>query len=424
MRSKRSRGERFIEKGRAEVQCMRVDIQRQLAGLTKEEATVAARYIFALGAVLAALLLTVVLSKTLAGIDFLIVLTAIMMSSLYGGLGPALAATGLSVAAFCPIVGEGWLGPVQASEAYRLGLFALVSTLVSFIGSSVRSARLQLEASRRDAEEAVDNLLTSEGARAALVVELREALRARDEFLSIASHELKTPLTSLELQVESLERVVARDRDAGGTGGGAVEKVANKLALIERQVIRLTELINNLLDVSVIMAGRMKMQVEKMELGQLVTDVIDRLREPLASAKCEVHVELREQAWGYWDPVRLEAVVMNILFNAMKFGRGKPISIVVRTAAGKAELSVRDEGIGIERADHTRIFERFERAVPEQYGGMGVGLWIVRRTVEALGGSVRVESEPEQGATFTVSLPRASASTPPPPGLRFNEVGG
>lgn len=404
---------------------MRVDIQRQLAGVTKEQASVVARYVFALGAALAALLLTLLLSKTLAGIDFLIVLTAIMMSSLYGGLGPALAATGFAVAAFCPIVGEGWLGPMHASEAYRLGLFGLVATLVSFIGSSVRSARIQLEAARHDAEEAVDNLLASEGARATLVVELREALRSRDEFLSIASHELKTPLTSLELQVESLERVLTRARDTAGAAGAdsALEKVMQKLALIERQVIRLTELINNLLDVSVIMAGRMKMQVEKMELGQLVTDVVERLREPLANAKCEVLVDLKEPAWGYWDPVRLEAVVMNLIFNAMKFGRGKPITVAVRPAAGKAELSVRDEGMGIARADHARIFERFERAVPEQYGGMGVGLWIVRRTVEALGGSVHVESEPDRGATFTVCLPRASASTPPPPGLRFKEVG-
>ncbi|HLM71164.1 MAG TPA: ATP-binding protein [Polyangiaceae bacterium] len=402
---------------------MRVEIQRQLAWLTKEEASVAARYVFSLGVALAALLLTLLLSRTLEGINFLIVLTAIMMSSLYGGLGPALAATGFSVAAFCPIVGEGWLGPAQAAEAYWLGLFGLVATLVSFIGSSVRSARIQLEVARRDAEEAVDNLLASEGARAALVVELREALRTRDEFLSIASHELKTPLTSLELQVESLERALARD----SSKVGSPEKVGQKLAVIERQVVRLTELINNLLDVSVIMSGRMKMQVEKMELGQLVTDVLDRLRDPLASAKCEVSVDLKDQAWGLWDSVRMEAVVMNLLFNAMKFGRGKPISITLRTVAGKAELSVRDEGIGIARADQSRIFERFERAVPEQYGGMGVGLWIVRRTVEALGGSVRVESEPEKGATFTVSLPRAvSTSAPPPAGMlgRFKEVGG
>jgi signal transduction histidine kinase len=398
---------------------MQADIQRQLVRLTKEQASIAARYVFALGVALAALLLTLLLSRTLEGINFLIVLTAIMMSSLYGGLGPALAATGFTVAAFCPIVGEGWLTAAEPSEAYRLGLFGLVAVLVSFIGSSVRTARLQLEAARHEAEAAVESLLASEGARAELVVELREALRARDEFLSIASHELKTPLTSLELQVESLERVLTRDAEGSG-----VAKVGQKLALIERQVIRLTELINNLLDVSAIMAGRMKMQVEKVELGELVTDVVDRLREPLASAKCEVSVDVKDQAYGLWDRVRLEAVVMNLLFNAMKFGRGKPISIAVRCALGRAEVSVRDEGIGIARGDQARIFERFERAVPEQYGGMGVGLWIVRRTVEALGGAVRVESEPEKGATFTVSLPRASASTPPPPGMmkRFNEV--
>lgn len=399
---------------------MQAEFERQLAWLTKDEASTAARYVFSLGVALAALLLTLLLSRTLDGINFLIVLTAIMMSSLYGGLGPALAATGLTVAAFCPIVGEGLLAGVQPAAAYRLGLFGLVATLVSFIGSSVRSARIQLEAARREAEEAVESLLASEGARAALVVELREALRSRDEFLSIASHELKTPLTSLELQVESLERALARD----SSKVGSPEKVGQNLAVIERQVVRMTELINYLLDVSVILSGRMKMQAERVELGTLVTDVVERLREPLATAKCEVRMDTKEQAFGLWDPVHLEAVIMNLLFNAMKFGRGNPISITVRNVLGRAELSVRDEGIGIAPSDHARIFERFERAVPEQYGGMGVGLWIVRRTVEALGGSVRVESELGKGATFTVSLPRSSASTPPPPGVlgRFNEV--
>jgi signal transduction histidine kinase len=113
---------------------------------------------------------------------------------------------------------------------------------------------------------------------------------------------------------------------------------------------------------------------------------------------------------GGWDRLRLEQITTNLLSNAIKYGPGKPIEITLAGDEQRATLRVRDQGIGIAAEDHGRIFERFERAVsPRRYGGFGLGLWIVRRVADALGGTIDVESRPGAGATFTVTLPRHRA---------------
>jgi signal transduction histidine kinase len=110
---------------------------------------------------------------------------------------------------------------------------------------------------------------------------------------------------------------------------------------------------------------------------------------------------------GRWDSLRLEQVVTNLLTNALKYGAGRPIEVTVEGDDTHARLSVRDQGIGIAEEDAGRIFERFERAVSVQhYGGFGIGLWIVREIIQALGGTIEVRSTVGQGATFTVILPR------------------
>jgi PAS domain S-box-containing protein len=244
----------------------------------------------------------------------------------------------------------------------------------------------------------------SEEERTRLVSKLTEALRARDEFLSVASHEFKTPLTTLQLQVQSLQRGARRELAAAA----ASDRLAAKLAMIERQVERMTELINNLLDVSGIMAGRLRMKIEDVDLAAVTRDIAARLRGPLADAGCELLLDAETPVTGRWSRLRIEGIVTNLLLNAMKYGPGKPIWLTVRAMGGDARLEVRDHGIGIAEGDQARIFERFERAVSEQYSGIGVGLWVVRQTVEAFGGTVRVKSAVGAGSTFTVDLPQQS----------------
>jgi signal transduction histidine kinase len=387
---------------------MQGEISRQLASAVKEEPPAVARYVFSVGATAAALFLTAHLSSALEGTYPFLALTAVMMSSLYGGLGPALVASLISIAALSPLAHAHVGGEWRAGDVYRLCLFSIVSFFVSIVGSSVRSARRQAKAGRGGAEDAAGHRVAGEGERVRLVGELTEALRARDEFLSIASHELKTPLTALQLQVQSLLRSLRRER----ADNPSAERVAGKLATVERQVGRLTGLINILLDVSNIMAGRLRMRLEQVDLAEVTRDIVAHLREPVSDAGSTIELTADAPVIGLWDKHRVEGIVTNLLSNAIKYGCGKPIHVSVQATGNSARIEVRDQGIGIAASDHARIFERFERAVPEQYGGMGMGLWIVRQTAEALGGTVMVKSNIGEGATFTVELPQLPATPP------------
>ncbi len=229
----------------------------------------------------------------------------------------------------------------------------------------------------------------------------QEAVRLRDEFLSVASHELKTPLTPLSLKLQALERMTG-----AGSGPGFTERLTRDVDTMRRQVRRLTELINDLLDVARISGGRLKLQCEEVELPSLVREVVSRFELEAERVGGRIEVSAEQPFVGRWDRLRLEQVVTNLLSNALKYGPGKPIHVQVEAQGGQARLTVRDEGIGVEPRLRARIFEKFERAVSDRhYGGLGLGLYITRQIVEALGGSIDVESVLNQGATFTVLLP-------------------
>jgi PAS domain S-box-containing protein len=229
-----------------------------------------------------------------------------------------------------------------------------------------------------------------------------EAVGIRDEFLSIASHELRTPLASLSLSIDSLVRLLRDD----GTSDPAVERTEKRLKRAARQVERLTHLVGELLDVARINRGRLDLHLEDLDLAALVRDVATRFGEDAERAGCAIVVEAPVPVMGRWDPMRLEQVVMNLLSNAMKFGAGKPIEVVVRDDGPTASLAVRDQGIGITPEFRERIFGRFERGVSgRHFGGLGLGLYIVDKIVTAHGGQIAVDSEPGAGARFTVTIP-------------------
>jgi len=188
-----------------------------------------------------------------------------------------------------------------------------------------------------------------------------------------------------------------------------VEALGPRIITSERQVERLTALINSLLDISRITAGRLDLDLEPVDFAAVVRDAAARFREDLARAGCSLEIQTDGPCVGEWDKVRLEQVVTNLLSNAAKYGSSRPVEVTVSGDGPTAVLSIRDHGIGIPPEHRSRIFERFERAVSDRhYGGLGLGLWIVRQIVEALGGSIRVESETGEGSTFTVLLPKAA----------------
>jgi signal transduction histidine kinase/tetratricopeptide (TPR) repeat protein len=247
--------------------------------------------------------------------------------------------------------------------------------------------------------------------RGRLYREEQEAVRRRDDFLSIAAHELKTPLTSLQLHLQSL---MTQERQGARTL--PPERLFTKLESAHLQTQRLGRLVNELLDISLISQGQILGHLEDVDLVPLVRGVLERSREGLARAECPVHLHAVPTLVGHWDALRLEQVVGNLLTNAMKYGAGKPIEVTVEGDAAHARLRVRDEGIGIAAEDIARIFERFERAVSvRHYGGFGIGLWIAREIVQAHGGTIEVESTPGQGSTFTVTLPRSGPQQPHSP---------
>ncbi len=224
------------------------------------------------------------------------------------------------------------------------------------------------------------------------------AVASRDEFLSVASHELRTPVTSLQLAVQS---VLAIGEEA------PTAFLRQALETAERQTRRLSRLVDSLLDVSRVHSGRLELQREPTDLVAVAQDAVRALGDDARRAGCTIAVEAPAPALGgHWDRARLEQVATNLLSNALKYGAGKPVVVRVDSDGQRAQLQVRDHGIGVEPAERGRIFERFERAVSARhYGGLGLGLYIVRRIVEAHGGTVSACDVEGEGASFIVELP-------------------
>jgi signal transduction histidine kinase len=229
-------------------------------------------------------------------------------------------------------------------------------------------------------------------------LELRTAVRMRDEFLSIASHELKTPLTPLQLHVQSLLRYAADQHE---------ETLGPRLEIVDRQVRRLSKLVDDLLDISRLTVRKVELEYEDMDLSVLLHDVAERYQSEALRRGSAIDVQTPGPLPGRWDRSRLEQVIVNLISNALKYGAGKPVNLsALAQPDGTTLILVRDSGIGIRAEDAVRIFQRFERAVSDRhYGGFGLGLWIVRETLESMGGEVSVQSKEGDGATFIVALP-------------------
>lgn len=230
----------------------------------------------------------------------------------------------------------------------------------------------------------------------------KEAIQIRDEFMSISSHELRTPLTPLKIQIQSL----ARHIDKGTIEQLPIESIKKMVTTADRQVNRLTSLVDDLLDVSRISTGKLTLNFEEVDLSQLIKEITDRYLPQLQSSHNELRLILPITVITQADKLRLEQVLINLLTNAMKYAPNTPLTILLSEVTGFAVIDVQDEGPGISEVDQKRIFDRFERVTSEaSQTGLGLGLYIVNQIVNAHGGSIKVESAPGKGSKFIISIP-------------------
>jgi hypothetical protein len=277
---------------------------------------------------------------------------------------------------------EGWR---QRKDGTRFWANVVITALRDPSGALIGYAKVTRDLTeRRQLEEERVRLAHAE-----------EAVRLRDEFLSLASHELKTPLTVLRLQLEALrDRITDEDR-----------ATLAKLERSDRAGQRLTELIDALLDVSRIATGRFTLHRVQADLADIVATAVDRLHEVAAHAGCTLSVAA-DHAIGTWDRSRIDQVVTNLVSNAIRYAAGSPIAITVERHDHDAVIEVRDQGPGLPDGQIARMFERFERGMSmRHYAGLGLGLYVVRQITEAHGGQVTAENSAGGGARFTVRLP-------------------
>jgi len=230
----------------------------------------------------------------------------------------------------------------------------------------------------------------------------RGAIVYRDSLLSMASHELKTPVTALSLQIQLLAKYLSI-----GKSEELMEKTFRKLSnecLVHLH--RITGLIDNLLDISKNNYGRLALKLEPVNLSEMLDDILDRLKNIISKSNCNLKLNIKKHVIGMWDRLKLEQVITNLLTNAIKYGKGYPVELSIDSNGSKCQFAIKDQGIGIARDDQKRIFGYFERGeIAPQYVGNGLGLYIAREFTHALQGKIWFESEIGIGSTFYVELP-------------------
>ncbi|MHC8320228.1 hybrid sensor histidine kinase/response regulator [Pseudomonas sp. GB2N2] len=252
-----------------------------------------------------------------------------------------------------------------------------------------------LEQSRREQEALLQQLQSTQR-------ELEQAVRMRDDFMSIVAHEVRTPLNGLILETQLRKMHLARDNAAAFT----LDKMQAMVDRDERQIKSLIRLIEDMLDVSRIRTGKLSIRPSHFDLAALVRSLLQNFASQIDAAESSVSLDAEQPVPGSWDEFRIEQVISNLLTNALRYGAKSPISVKVYSEGNQARVEVRDQGIGIDQENQKRIFQQFERVTAKYaVAGLGLGLFISEQIVTAHGGSITVESRIGEGALFRVCLP-------------------
>ncbi|VVO62299.1 Sensor histidine kinase RcsC [Pseudomonas fluorescens] len=254
---------------------------------------------------------------------------------------------------------------------------------------------LALEQSRREQETLLKQLQNTQ-------LELEQAVRMRDDFMSIVAHEVRTPLNGLILETQLRKMHLARDNAAAFT----LDKMHAMVDRDERQIKNLIRLIEDMLDVSRIRTGNLSIRPTRIDLSTLVRHLLHNFSQQIDAAEASVTLDAAQPVIGNWDEFRIEQVISNLLTNALRYGAKSPISVKVYSEGGQALVDVQDQGIGISEENQKRIFQQFERvSAKHAVAGLGLGLFISEQIVAAHGGTITVQSRIGKGALFRVCLP-------------------
>lgn len=285
--------------------------------------------------------------------------------------------------------------PIEQSQ---LVVFIITASIISYIiDKSLRSKAV--EQLKIDEKIYAQNLMQLDQE----FTKARGEITSRDEFLSIASHELKTPLTSMLLKLHSMINDIRNESLANFS----VSKLMGVLENAEEQIKLLATMINDLLNVSLITTGHMKLECEEADLVKIAKHITQNFSEVLKQKKYKLKTDYPSPVMGVWDKNRIEQVISNLLSNAIKYGAGKPITIKVSNSGSTGKFIIQDQGIGIDRKDQKILFQRFKRVADkkEYTKGLGVGLYVTDQIVRAHGGTIKVSSSLNKGSTFSIELP-------------------
>ncbi len=230
---------------------------------------------------------------------------------------------------------------------------------------------------------------------------LKRRIRIRDEFLMIASHELRTPITALKMQLQMAQWNVKVNEGNVSTA----DRLVKALDVSMTQVDRMSKIIEDMLDVSRMQSGSLDLDKEQCDLVSIIREVSERFLPELHSARCQIELKEVGNILGEWDKVRMEQVLSHLIANAIKYAPGKKIEISAIQSGKQAKLEVKDQGPGIPVEKQSVIFKRFGRAASRNLGGLGLGLYICKQIIEAHGGKIRVESTEGHGSAFVIELP-------------------
>ncbi|MFN8514558.1 MAG: ATP-binding protein [Thermomicrobiales bacterium] len=294
----------------------------------------------------------------------------------------------------------------------ELGLTAALAIPLSVRERTLGGITLVMAGSRRTYDAATLVLAGELAQRAAIALDnsylfhqAQEAIRVRDEFLAVASHEFKNPLTTLLGNAQLLERRLQRAENAS-------ERDRRSVTAMVAQAERLTRMVSSLLDVSRLQSGRFALQWQEVEVRDLLRRLVDEIGPTLTNHKLLYRADA-EPLLISGDDLRLYEVFQNLLQNAIKYSpEGGPITIEAARSRSWATVAVRDEGIGIPQDSLPHLGRRYYRATnayEQRLGGVGLGLYVVNQIIALHGGSIEVTSREGEGSTFTVRLPLLSA---------------